>query len=94
MRQYHFLVRELLLLFQDLALATLDVVTRFDDGVWSYDTKINGRAYHVVKLPGGSWARRALYHFMTPDVTVIVLSNTGTTDLDKLVAEIGKQVVP
>jgi hypothetical protein len=30
---------------------------------------------------------------MAPDVTVIILSNTGTTDLDELVAKIGKQVI-
>jgi hypothetical protein len=27
---------------------------------------------------------------MAPDLTVVILSNTGTTDLDKFVAEIGK----
>jgi hypothetical protein len=30
---------------------------------------------------------------MAPDVTVIILSNAGTTDLDEFVAQIGKQLV-
>jgi len=63
-------------------------------GLWSYDTKINGAEYKVVKRPGRIMgAQTELYHFFDPDVTIILLSNTGTTDLDEFVAQIGKQVV-
>jgi D-alanyl-D-alanine carboxypeptidase len=63
-------------------------------GVWSYATKISGKMYHVVKRPGQIMgAQTQLYHFMEPDITIIILSNTGTTNLDEFVAEIGKRVV-
>lgn len=63
-------------------------------GVWSYETKVDGRSYRVVKRPGRIMgAGSELYHFIDPDVTVVILSNTGTTDLDEFVAEIGKRVV-
>jgi D-alanyl-D-alanine carboxypeptidase len=66
----------------------------YGDGVWSYDTKINGRTYHVVKRPGRIMgAQGELYHFMAPDLTVVILANTGTTDLDEFVAQIGKRTV-
>lgn len=64
-------------------------------GVWTYDAKIRGATYHIIKRPGQIMgAQTQLYHFMSPDITVILLSNTGTTDLDEMVAEIGKRSVP
>ena len=63
-------------------------------GLWSYETNIGGKKYRVVKRPGQIMgAQSQLYHFMDAGVTVIMLSNTGTTDLDQFVAEIGKRVV-
>ncbi|MEQ1761722.1 MAG: serine hydrolase domain-containing protein [Pyrinomonadaceae bacterium] len=63
-------------------------------GVWAYDTKIDGKSYRVVKRPGQIMgAQTQLYHFLDKDITVVILSNTGTTDLDRFVAEIGKVVV-
>lgn len=63
-------------------------------GLWSYETKIAGKKYRVVKRPGQIMgAQSQLYHFMDAGVTVIMLSNTGTTDLDQFVAEIGKRLV-
>jgi CubicO group peptidase (beta-lactamase class C family) len=63
-------------------------------GLWSYDTKVDGRTYKVVKRPGQIMgAQTQLYHVFDPDITIIILSNTGTTDLDEFVAQIGKQVV-
>ena len=38
-------------------------------------------------------AQAQLFHFLDQDVTVIILSNAGTTDLDQFVAEIGKRTV-
>jgi hypothetical protein len=38
-------------------------------------------------------AQSQLYHFLDDGVTILLLSNTGTTDLDEFVAEIGKKVV-
>jgi D-alanyl-D-alanine carboxypeptidase len=63
-------------------------------GLWAYDTKINGKTHRVVKRPGQIMgAQSQLYRFLDEDVTIIILSNTGTTDLDEFVAEIGKRVV-
>jgi D-alanyl-D-alanine carboxypeptidase len=63
-------------------------------GLWAYDTKVNGKEYRVVKRPGQIMgAQSQLYRFLDEDVTVIILSNTGTTSLDEFVAEIGKKVV-
>lgn len=78
---------------------SLELMTRpgLDDygyGVWSYETKVDGQKYRVVKRPGQIMgAQTQLYHFLDEGVTVVILSNTGTTDLDEFVAEIGKRVV-
>lgn len=34
-----------------------------------------------------------LYHFIEPAITIVILSNTGTTDLDEFVAEVGRRAV-
>jgi hypothetical protein len=46
-------------------------------------------------LPGTRSGRRQGHRppRLTPDLTVVILGNTGTTDLDELVAEIGKRAV-
>lgn len=63
-------------------------------GVWSYETQVDGKPYRVVKRPGQIMgAGSQLYHFIDTGVTVVILSNTGTTDLDQFVAEIGKRAV-
>jgi CubicO group peptidase (beta-lactamase class C family) len=63
-------------------------------GVWSYETLIDGRSHRVVKRPGRIMgAQSQLYHILDGDVTVVILSNTGTTDLDEFVAAIGKLVI-
>ena len=63
-------------------------------GLWSYETEVGGRKLRVVKRPGQIMgAQSQLYRFLDTPVTVIILSNTGTTDLDEFVAEIGKLAV-
>ncbi|HEY0660009.1 MAG TPA: serine hydrolase domain-containing protein [Lysobacter sp.] len=62
-------------------------------GTWIYDASIHGRQHRIVKRPGQIMgAQTQLYHFLGEDITVILLANTGTTDLDEFVAEIGKQI--
>jgi D-alanyl-D-alanine carboxypeptidase len=64
-------------------------------GAWTYDATIAGKKYHLVKRPGQIMgAQGQLYHFMAPDLTVVILSNVGNTDLDEFVAQIGKRLVP
>lgn len=63
-------------------------------GVWAYETKIGGKPHRVVKRPGQIMgAQSQLYRLLDDDVTIVILSNTGTTDLDEFVAAIGKKVV-
>ncbi|HEY5802797.1 MAG TPA: serine hydrolase domain-containing protein [Lysobacter sp.] len=63
-------------------------------GLWSYTTKVDGKPYRVVKRPGQIMgAQCQLYRFLDEDLTVVILSNTGTTDLDEFVAGIGKRYV-
>jgi D-alanyl-D-alanine carboxypeptidase len=79
---------------ESLALMTRPGLDDYGYGLWAYETKINGKKYRVVKRPGRIMgAQGQLYRFLDADVTVIILSNTGTTDLDEFVAEIGKRVV-
>lgn len=83
-----------LLKTETLALLTKPGLDDYGYGLWAYDTKINGKKHRVVKRPGQIMgAQTQLYHFLDDDVTIIILSNTGTTNLDEFVAEIGKQVV-
>jgi D-alanyl-D-alanine carboxypeptidase len=79
---------------ETLALMVTPGLDDYGYGVWAYETKVNGKKHRVVKRPGQIMgAQTQLYRFLDEDVTVIILSNTGTTDLDEFVAEIGKKVV-
>jgi CubicO group peptidase (beta-lactamase class C family) len=63
-------------------------------GLWSYETEVAGRKHRVAKRPGQIMgAQSQLYRFLDTPVTIIILGNTGTTNLDEFVAEIGKRVV-
>ncbi len=63
-------------------------------GVWSYDVTIAGKSHHVIKRPGRIMgAQTQLYHVMSPDLTIILLANTGSTDLDEFASEIGKLIL-
>ncbi len=79
---------------ETLALMIKPGLDDYGYGVWSYETTIEGTKHRVVKRPGRIMgAQTQLYHFVDRDLTIIILSNTGTADLDELVAEIGKRVL-
>lgn len=79
---------------ETLALMVTPGLDDYGYGLWSYESKVGDKKHRVVKRPGQIMgAQTQLYHFLDDDVTVIILSNTGTTDLDEFVAEIGKRVV-
>lgn len=79
---------------ETLALMVKPGLDDYGYGLWAYDMKVGGRAHRVVKRPGQIMGAQAqLFRFLDDDVTIIILSNTGTTDLDEFVAEIGKRVV-
>lgn len=64
-------------------------------GVWVYnDYEIGGRKYQIIKRPGSIMGANAmLFHIREANATIIILSNTGTTDLDVFAAEIAKRAV-
>jgi len=79
---------------ETIALMTKPGLDDYGYGLWSYETAIKGRKLRVVKRPGQIMvAQTQLFRLLDDDVTVIILSNTGTTDLDDFVAEIGKRAV-
>lgn len=62
-------------------------------GAWSYTSKFGDRTWHVFKRPGQIMGAQAqLYHIVEPDITIVLLANAGTTDLDEFVARIGREV--
>ena len=38
-------------------------------------------------------AQTQLYRILEPEITVVILSNVGNTDLDQFVADIGKRAI-
>ena len=79
---------------ESLALMITPGLDDYGYGVWSYESKAGDKKFKVVKRPGQIMgAQTQLYHIIDPDSTVVILSNTGTTDLDEFVARIGKQLV-
>ena len=78
---------------------TLDLMTKpgldgYGYGLWAYDAEIDGKKFRVVKRPGQIMGAQAqLYHFLDLGITIVILSNTGTTNLDEFVKEIGDRVV-
>ena len=63
-------------------------------GIWSYQIDLNNKKYYVVKRPGQIMGSQSmLFHFLDEDITIIILSNTGTANLDDFVYEISKRIV-
>lgn len=64
-------------------------------GVWVYeDYEINKKMFKIIKRPGSIMGANAmLFHVLNKGTTIIILSNTSTTDLDEFAAEIAKRAV-
>lgn len=63
-------------------------------GLWSYQTRLGGAARRVVKRPGRIMGAQAqLFHVFDPDLTIVLLANTASADLDEFVAQIAKRAV-
>ncbi len=64
-------------------------------GVWVYeDYEINKKMFRIVKRPGTIMgANSMIFHVLNEGTTIIILSNTGSTELDEFVAEIAKRAI-
>ena len=62
-------------------------------GVWVYNSTMNGKKRAVVKRPGRIMgAQSMLFHLLNEKITIVLLSNTDSTDLDEFAAAIAKRV--
>lgn len=79
--------------------ASLTAMTKpgLDDygyGVWSFDMKAGDRSVHVVKRPGSIMGAQAqLLRVVEPDITVVLLANTTSADLDEFAAKIARHMI-
>jgi CubicO group peptidase (beta-lactamase class C family) len=79
---------------ESLALMTKPGLDGYGYGLWAYDLEVDGKKFRVVKRPGQIMgAQSQLYHFLDQDITIVILSNTGTTDLDEFVKIIATRIV-
>lgn len=63
-------------------------------GVWIRSMEIGGKQYRYAHRPGSIMgANGELFHFLDNDLTIIILSNTNTTDLDPFTFQIGKVLI-
>jgi D-alanyl-D-alanine carboxypeptidase len=63
-------------------------------GLWSYNFERRGKTWHVAKRPGGIMgAQGVLYRLRERDVTIVLLSNTTTVDLDVLAQRIANRMI-
>ncbi|WP_448636599.1 serine hydrolase domain-containing protein [Pedobacter panaciterrae] len=64
-------------------------------GVWVYlDYKINNKMYTIIKRPGSIMGAQAmLFHILEDDSTIIILSNTGTVNMDDFAAKLADKIM-
>jgi len=63
-------------------------------GLWSYSFERRGKTWHVAKRPGAIMgAQGVLYRLRERDVTIVLLSNTTTVDLDVLAQRIANRMI-
>ncbi|UHQ24606.1 beta-lactamase family protein [Lysobacter sp. 5GHs7-4] len=63
-------------------------------GLWSYTMKFGERTYRVVKRPGQIMgARSQLLRVIEPRISVVILGNAGSADLDEFAAAIARRAV-
>lgn len=77
-----------------LALMTKPGLDDYGYGVWRYESRFNKKTHTVVKRPGRIMgAQSMLFHLLNEDLTIIILANVDTTNLDEFAAEIGKRIM-
>jgi CubicO group peptidase (beta-lactamase class C family) len=87
------LFKHKLLRDETLALMLAPGLDSYGFGLWVYQSKINGKDRAVVKRPGRIMgAQSMLLHLLNDDLTIVMLSNTDSTNLDDFAAYVAKQV--
>ena len=77
-----------------LALMTKPGLEDYGYGVWSFDMKMGGKSVHVVKRPGRIMGAQAmLFRVIEPNLTIVLLANTASVDLDEFAAAIARKLL-
>ena len=85
--------------FKILKQSTLDLMFKpgldeYGYSVWSFESELNGKKYRTIKRPGRIMgAGGDIYRLLDEDLTIIILSNCGTTDLDDFLIQMAKRLV-
>lgn len=76
-----------------LALMMKPGIDDYGYGVWSYEAKVAGNTRRIIKRPGQIMGTQTqLYRYVEDGVTIIILGNAGTANLDEFVTRIGKMM--
>lgn len=79
---------------ETLALMLKPGLDDYGYGVWIYESKFNNKKHTIVKRPGRIMgAQSMLFRVLNEDTTIVILSNTDATSLDKFAAEISKRIL-
>lgn len=79
---------------ESITLLTTPGLDDYGYGLWVYETRIGPDKHRVAKRPGRIMGAQAqLYRFLDRDLTIVILANTASTDLDEFVAKIGKAAI-
>jgi D-alanyl-D-alanine carboxypeptidase len=79
---------------ESLALLLTPGLDDYGYGLWTYSTRMDGASHRVAKRPGQIMGTGTqLYRLLDHDITIVILSNVGNTDLDEFVAGIAKRTV-
>jgi len=63
-------------------------------GLWAASLAIRGKQYRFAQRPGRIMgANVVLLRFLSEDLTIIILSNSNETDIDKFAFFIGRAVI-
>lgn len=82
-----------LLKSETIALLTTPGLDDYGYGVWVAQWKFDNKKYTAILRPGEIMgARSVLLHFQKENVTIIILSNTNTTDLDVFAYQLAERV--
>lgn len=79
---------------ETLSMMTKPGLDNYGYSVWISEWIINNKKYTAIKRPGRIMgAQGMLLRFLNTDLSIIILSNTSTTNLDEFVYELSKRLI-